>query len=797
MWCNFFQSRQNAVLFDGGLRIESPGRVLYKNKWLNRYVVCQRRNGAEAPLIGLFKNDKTREKGQHLELFYMQNYIGYEYGFKAGRTTKTLALIMENRILVLSFWTGECMVLWKEWLRDICGRSFIFCMHVNHMSRTATLQLVGNEVRIHLTKTMLTVVQGSPPLQIVCLSLRSLGKVECSEGELSFEASVRTWLKPHSFSFSGDHTAQIHRTLRLLLKPDQFVNPIPNPSDSIHTNVSVLQAHPSHMHLTHGNGHSSRPRPADFITNSMPMLAQLPRSNTPTIATTPAQTLPLPPRRNYATDRAGSLIHHYVNTGPTELTAEEIAAQQQAQSQSLTSLMQQTSMASALTTMPSEFETFDDADRQYFNVHPMDPSGLLTSMSNNGSAGRTGSIQSIHPSLNFVHRRQNSQTPSGHAVQPVIREDEQDHADHSSFSNEESQLSHEKVYATAETVQTSISQENLVSTSMFMPPKTSNTPAANTMGLVRPNVNIPLLGRTVDTPVRRSLKKKLLDAVSGSFEQYDGDNTTKGYADEDSETFARVFDAIPTSDTSPNSTTHHRRFDHSVSSSTRLETAVQRQREKMKEKEKRRSVTSVSSTDTSSGSAYQTVPVKMPKPHKTVAYSVTPTESINTLITNTVSDDRTSFNTAIYTGSAYQGSVIGGYEKSTATLPEVEENSRTDSVQSKRSSPPHSRGISTVSLPVQHQLLIQSSLPRIQSQFIEEDDLGSQMSIQSELNDRIVFERGRTRASGRSANKNRSADHREQKQPASSLNYVSIDPSSTAAWLEKYKREQAKLKHQK
>ncbi|CAD5214476.1 unnamed protein product [Bursaphelenchus okinawaensis] len=791
MLCNFFQSRQNAVLFDGGLRIESPGRVLYKNKWQSRYIVCQRRNGAEAPLIGLFKNDKTREKGQHLELFYMQNYIGYEYGFKAGRTTKTLALIMENRILILSFWSGECMVLWKEWLRDICGRSFIFCMHVNHMSRTATLQLVGNEVRIHLTKTMLTVVQSSPPQQIVCLSLRSLGKVECSEGELSFEASVRTWLKPHSFSFTGDHTAQIHRTLRLLLKPDQFVHPI-NPSDSIHTNPSVLQAHPSHMNLPHGtshaHSHSSRARPVDFITNSMPMLAQLPRSNTPTIATTPAQTLPLPPRRNYATDRAGSLVHHYVNTGPTELTPEEMAilqAQQQAQSQSLTSLMQQTSMASALTTMPSELETFDDTDHQYFNVHPLDASGILTSMSNNGSAGRAGSIQSMHPSLNFVHRRQNSQTPSGHMIQPVIREDDPASADNSSLSNEESHAS-EKVYATAETVQTSVSQENLVSSSMFMPPKTSNTPAANTLGLVRPNINIPLLSRNADVSIRRSLKKKLLDAVSGSFEQYDGDNTTKGYADEDSETFARVFDNIPTSETSPNSTTHHRRFDHSVSSSARLETALQRRQQNLREREKRRSVTSVSSNDSSSGSAYQTVPVKTSSA-KVMPYSVTPTESINTLITNTVSDDRASFNTAIYTGRSHQGSIIG-YDKGTTALPEVEEHSRTESVQSKLSTPPHSRGISTVSLPSQPHLLKQASLSRM-SKFDEEYDTGSQISIQSELNDRIVFERGRTRASGRSANKNRTADSREQKQPASSLNYVSIDPSSTAAFLQKYKKK--------
>lgn len=50
----------------------------------------------------------------------------------------------------------------------------------------------------------------------------------------------------------------------------------------------------------------------------------------------------------------------------------------------------------------------------------------------------------------------------------------------------------------------------------------------------------------------------------------------------------------------------------------------------------------------------------------------TPTESLNTLVThttNTVSDDRTSFNTAIYTGSIYHSLAPDAYKKSTTTLP--------------------------------------------------------------------------------------------------------------------------------
>jgi hypothetical protein len=144
-------------------------------------------------------------------------------------------------------------------------------------------------------------VQNSPPTQLVCLSLRNLSRVECSDGELSFDANARSWLKLHTFSFIGDHIAQISRALRLLLRPEQFVNPIPNPSDSIHTNTSVF--HNPHHGLR--ERHYSQQQ-NEFI--SMPHL-HLQRSQT----TTPAQTLPLPPRRPWDPNSAMA-SHHYVNT---------------------------------------------------------------------------------------------------------------------------------------------------------------------------------------------------------------------------------------------------------------------------------------------------------------------------------------------------------------------------------------------------------------------------------------------------------------------------------------------------
>lgn len=183
-------------------------------------------------------------------------------------------------------------------------------MQVNNMPRTAILQLAGNDVRIHLTRTLLVVVQNSPPTQLACLNLRNLNAVESGEGVLTFEASARSWLKPHTFSFLGEHTAQISRALRLLLRPDQFLL---NRSGSIQTNNSILQQ-PHVMidtNLHQRERHHSQN--VDFITNSMPLLHSHQRSATPTAITTPAQTLPLPPRRGRWMQEPPGL-HHYVNT---------------------------------------------------------------------------------------------------------------------------------------------------------------------------------------------------------------------------------------------------------------------------------------------------------------------------------------------------------------------------------------------------------------------------------------------------------------------------------------------------
>ncbi|KAI6201233.1 hypothetical protein M3Y96_00819900 [Aphelenchoides besseyi] len=745
MGCGILQKKEHVVLFDGGLRIESSGRVLYKNRWKKRYVVCQRRNGSEAPLIGLFKNDKAREKGQHLELFYMQNYIGYEYGFRVGQTTKTLALLMENRTLVLSFFNGECMIFWKEWLRDICGRSLIYCMHVNNMPRTAILQLSGNDVRIHLTKTMLVVVQSSPPTQLACLNLRNLNRVECAEGELTFEANARSWLKHHTFSFTGEHTVQISRALRLLLRPDQFLSSgSQTHPDSFQMNNPVL-SQPQMMHdMTSQSQHPSgqQPQHLDFATSSMPMLPHPLRSHTPTIATTPAQTLPLPPRRRWMNENQWSNLHHYVNTRITEPNERHKLLMQE--HSTLIILMFYNSPKSRITYATKfygyEIETFDE--RQYHNLNIVDAR---------------------------VAANWNSFAPP---VPPKAKVKETETDDNTSPSSQPSLEAQSTPSLDPNQFESDSNHEHVEVHQLVTAPTNSNT-IGNKPGLVKPYVPDSLMN--ANRNVGMNLSKRLMDKVTGSFEQYDGDRSTRGYTDENSEMFANLLSSIPVAEAMRRrlSTVDNAHFN--LSSSSRIDHAVQKRREHLKQRDKRLSQMGtdrikISSSGSSLTSAYQTL-------RSPVGISVTPTGSLNTLMNShhqSSQDDRESCKTTIYQERKFG---IGHETTNTQTtiIDEIESEA-----ESTIESSPRTRGISTVSLPVS----MQPQPPAQHPVFYISGANGSLASIQSELNDRIIFERGgHARRSGRSIGKNA-----EKRPHPSSLNYVAIDSSTN--WLQGYRKNE-------
>ncbi|KAI6214906.1 hypothetical protein M3Y94_00323300 [Aphelenchoides besseyi] len=765
MGCGILQKKEHVVLFDGGLRIESSGRVLYKNRWKKRYVVCQRRNGSEAPLIGLFKNDKAREKGQHLELFYMQNYIGYEYGEQLP-----INLINQHNFRIscwsnnknLGFTDGESY----EWLRDICGRSLIYCMHVNNMPRTAILQLSGNDVRIHLTKTMLVVVQSSPPTQLACLNLRNLNRVECAEGELTFEANARSWLKHHTFSFTGEHTVQISRALRLLLRPDQFLSSgSQTHPDSFQMNNPVL-SQPQMMHdITSQSQHPSgqQPQHLDFATSSMPMLPHPLRSHTPTIATTPAQTLPLPPRRRWMNENQWSNLHHYVNTRITEpnerhklLTQEHsVLYTNQSNAQSLASLMQQSSMASALT-MPrqfSEIETFDE--RQYHNLN----------------------IVNARIAANW-----NSFVPP--PVPPKLKVKEIETDDNTSPSSQPSLAAQSTPSLDPNQFESDSNHEHVEVHQLVTAPTNSNT-IGNKPGLVKPYVPDSLM--KPNRNVGMNLSKRLMDKVTGSFEvcicinfnqtlylqQYDGDRSTN--TDENSEMFANLLSSIPVAEAMRRrlSTVDNTHFN--LSSSSRIDHAVQKRREHLKQRDKRLSQMGndkikISSSGSSLSSAYQTL-------RSPVGISVTPTGSANTLMNShqqSSQDDRESCKTTIY-----QERKLGIGHETTNTQSAIIDELESEAESTIEGSP-RTRGISTVSLPVS----MQPQPPPQHPIFHLSGANGSLASIQSELNDRILFERGgHARRSGRSIGKNA-----EKRPHPSSLNYVAIDSSTN--WLHGYRKNE-------
>uniref|UniRef100_A0A915D4E8 PH domain-containing protein n=1 Tax=Ditylenchus dipsaci TaxID=166011 RepID=A0A915D4E8_9BILA len=223
--CKWLRPREEVLLYDNGLRIESTIRILSNNKWRSRYCVCQRRTATEAPLIGIFKNDRAREKGDHIDLFYLQNYIGYEYGFKFKKTNKTLAVLVQGQTLVFSFCDVEHMMFWKEWLKDVCGRSAMFFMNAGvYPQNTSIIRLRSKEVRIHITRLALVVVQDMPPNQCLFLCLEDLFDVQCYENRFVFRALAYSWAYPHEFLFYSEQVPELSLKLQCLLKAKQFYN---------------------------------------------------------------------------------------------------------------------------------------------------------------------------------------------------------------------------------------------------------------------------------------------------------------------------------------------------------------------------------------------------------------------------------------------------------------------------------------------------------------------------------------------------------------------------------------------
>ncbi|KAL3103163.1 hypothetical protein niasHS_002349 [Heterodera schachtii] len=223
--CRWLGRKEEVSLFDNGLRIESSLKILTDDKWQNRYVVCQRRCLSEAPLLGIFKNGGNRERGEHLELFYLQNYIGYEYGFKFKRSNKTLAILIQGQTLIFSFSNVESMVFWKEWLKDVCGRSAMYFVKCHTIPKdNSVIKLNSRSARIHITRYALVIVQEVPPKQRLYLNLEDLSDVECVQNRFAFRALTYPWSTPQSFVFTSDQIPELTAKLQCLLKTKQYLH---------------------------------------------------------------------------------------------------------------------------------------------------------------------------------------------------------------------------------------------------------------------------------------------------------------------------------------------------------------------------------------------------------------------------------------------------------------------------------------------------------------------------------------------------------------------------------------------
>jgi hypothetical protein len=141
-------------------------------------------------------------------------------------------------------------------------------------------------------------------------------------------------------------------------------------------------------------------------------------------------------------------------------------------------------------------------------------------------------------------------------------------------------------------------------------PTSSNMPAdALVPGLIK-NPHVPSASLFTSRHGDSILSKQLLEKLTGSFERYDGDRVARGYSDENSELLANVVNSLPIGNKMATSLDEN---NFNISSSSRIDAAVQKRREHLKQKEKSMfqmysKTLQIGSSDSSSSSAYQAFP---------------------------------------------------------------------------------------------------------------------------------------------------------------------------------------------
>uniref|UniRef100_A0A914E3Z0 Uncharacterized protein n=2 Tax=Acrobeloides nanus TaxID=290746 RepID=A0A914E3Z0_9BILA len=213
---------EQVLIFEDGIRIESYLRIWHNNRWYLRYAVCERRTQSQPAVFVVYRNEDHYQKRHHADIILLNNYIGYEYGFKIKQTDRTLAIILKDFVLALSFRHVKNMVFWKEWFKDVCGRSAIFYMAIKGIPNNVKILLNTATIRLHLVRDAFLFVQGSPPKPLLYISLKDLLEVECVDDTLTFKTRAILSHRDQYFWFVSDQVPELKDRLKRLLESKQF-----------------------------------------------------------------------------------------------------------------------------------------------------------------------------------------------------------------------------------------------------------------------------------------------------------------------------------------------------------------------------------------------------------------------------------------------------------------------------------------------------------------------------------------------------------------------------------------------
>lgn len=80
------------------------------------------------------------------------------------------------------------------------------------------VRLTSRDVRVHLTRFALVIVQNTPPMQSLYLRLEDVFDVQCSQKQFTFRALAPMLPHPQEFLLVGDQVEDLNVKLQCLLK---------------------------------------------------------------------------------------------------------------------------------------------------------------------------------------------------------------------------------------------------------------------------------------------------------------------------------------------------------------------------------------------------------------------------------------------------------------------------------------------------------------------------------------------------------------------------------------------------